>query len=451
MQFNAAPALVELGAKEAEALAGELARWSLSEEDWAVYRGGRHRLAAPAEDLVLGFVRVEGNRRVDSRAIQAKLHVAPGGHLDLEQLADDVRAIYGMGDFEQVTHELRREGDQTGVVLHVQEKAWGPNYLRFGLVVDSDFEGETGLSLLANYTLTRLNALGGEWRNDLVVGGDRILVSEFYQPLSFRDTWFVAPGVASERRRLSVFALDEPVAEVDSRTSYAGLDLGYQHGRYAEYRIGARYGRVSVERATGVPPPELVPLLGEEIGYGGAGARFATDRLDSAAIPRRGGRAQLIGYWSLESFGADDEYTQIVLDASKAFSRGPHRIYGSLSGGVSPGGELPYYARFRIGGPGSFAGYARGELSGDAYGIVRLGYFHTVSRLPTTIGRDVVAGLFAEVGDVWQDDADATASDLRTAYTALLGADTSFGPLYFGVGWAEEGSTQVFLSLGRTY
>ena len=66
------------------------------------------------------------------------------------------------------------------------EKSWGPDYLRFGLGLSSDFQGDAYFNLLASYRRTWLNSLGAEWRNDLQIGRTSSFMSEFYQPLDDR-------------------------------------------------------------------------------------------------------------------------------------------------------------------------------------------------------------------------------------------------------------------------
>ena len=50
-------------------------------------------------------------------------------------------------------------------------------------------------------TLTDLNALDAEWTIDAQIGEEPRLLTEFYQPLSLRGSWFIAPASGMSWRR----------------------------------------------------------------------------------------------------------------------------------------------------------------------------------------------------------------------------------------------------------
>ena len=54
-----------------------------------------------------------------------------------------------------------------------------------------------------------------------------------------------------------------------------------------------------------------------------------------------------------------------------------------------------------------------------------------------------------EAGNAWTRRQDLSLSDLRTGSSLFMGADTSVGPLYFGVTYAPRGHSGVYLFLGR--
>jgi hypothetical protein len=59
--------------------------------------------------------------------------------------------IYARGDFEAVNYTLVDEACSGHVLLaEVSEKSWGPNYLRLGLGLSSDFEGNSFFNLYAS-------------------------------------------------------------------------------------------------------------------------------------------------------------------------------------------------------------------------------------------------------------------------------------------------------------
>ena len=73
------------------------------------------------------------------------------------------------------------------------EKAWGPDYLRFGVNLASDFRSESDYNLRALYRRTWLNKLGGEWLLGGQIGSEQFLDTEFYQPLDYAAALVPAP------------------------------------------------------------------------------------------------------------------------------------------------------------------------------------------------------------------------------------------------------------------
>lgn len=61
---------------------------------------------------------------------------ASAGETAARAAAADMRRLYASGDFERVSYHL---GDSPAggqvVTVDLSEKAWGPNYLRFGLAM----------------------------------------------------------------------------------------------------------------------------------------------------------------------------------------------------------------------------------------------------------------------------------------------------------------------------
>jgi len=294
-----------------------------------------------------------------------------------ETLEADLGRVYGLGDFELIDFTLEQEGENDVVVIRAQEKPWGPNYMHFGLFVASDFDTENSFSLLLNLTMTRLNKRGGEWRNDLQLGRDRLLLSELYQPLDFKGRWFVAPSLEFRREVNDFFAGGQAVAEFEVRRATGAVDLGYQLGRFGELRLGLEHGTATVDLLSGADSAGVgdeVEL--DDIDFGGVTFEGSFDSLDSSGIPRRGGIARLRGFLSFEDLGADAEYDKWELRAARFLTRGRHTYVGSLDGGWSPGGELPVYDEFTLGGFLSLSGFREDQLRGQYYGVARLGYHH---------------------------------------------------------------------------
>ncbi len=443
MDFDVISEIIPLGIEAAEAELEALRRLSIDEEEYCKLRAAQRPVkAAPGS---LAFVRVEGNQRVDLRIIENQLRLEAGDEPDLEVLFDDLNRVYGLGDFERVDFRVERDpGTGTnGIVVQTREKPWGPNYLHFGLRIQSDLDGETELGLLTNVTMTRLNKRGAELRTDLLLGTVRRITSEFYQPFDFDGRWFIAPSLEFESERVGFFEDGRRVADLDVDVLTAALDLGLQFTKFAEVRFGVESGVANVDIATGEIPEESRPsFVRDDVDFGGLSFEVNSDRLDSATIPRDGGVSRIRAFSSFDSLGAEDEFDRVELSAVGFKSRGRSTYLGSLDGGWSSG-DLPEYALFTLGGFASLSGFSERELRGQYFGVARCGYYRNV------FGKAYLGG-WLEYGNVWQTSDEIDLDNAIFTATAFLGWDLQIGPLYLAWGQAEEGNSKIYVSLGRT-
>jgi NTE family protein len=441
MQFAKAAEIVAAGEAEARRLADQLRPYALSEEDYLAWKASRHREPDPIP--VVTAVRFEGNRRVDSRVLAEQIRLAPGAPYSPEAANDDLARLFGLGDFESIDVDLEPEGDGAAVVYRMREKPWGPTYLRVGLGFEANLEGSNSLSLLAGINWTRLNALGAEWKTDAQLGSETVIQSGFYQPLSFRTGWFFEPSARYQRRQLPLFEEGVRIAELDVQHNFFRLDLGYLFGRYGEVRLGVERSFIDASRESGDVPDGLEPFLGRTIDRGGIAFTGVVDQLDNARLPKHGGFASLTAFQGLESLGAEEEYTRIELNTARYWTREKNTWFGQLDGGVSPDSVLPVYDRFLLGGLFSLSGFETGELSGDNYGVVRAGYYRSLTR------RFHVGG-YGEAARVGDEPDDLLENPVLTI-TGLIVADTPVGPLYFGLASAEGGRHSIYIQYGRLF
>ena len=440
MDFASIEQIVRLGEDEARAMEVELSRYSVAPAEY-------DQLAAAAlpriHPEVIGEVRFEGNERVDGRIIEPLLRVQSGDPMNLDDVGQDLLRIYGLADFESVTFSLDSE-EPRDLTLHLREKPWGPNYVHFNFSFSSVLDGDTAVGLLANVTSRPLNSLGAEWRNTLVVGRDSLLSSEFYQPFDFRGRWFFAPRLNLGRRRLFFYEDLRSLAELEVLTGEAAIDFGYQFGNFGQVRLGARRGLVDVSVDSGDLPGDVVDQIRDGIDLAGVEGSAVFDRLDSATFPSRGGSSIVQAFYSLESFGASEEYARWQAKVNQFFTfGGRHTVLLAVQGGWSPGGELPVYEEFTLGGFLSLSGFARDQLRGQYFGVGRAGYY-------TRLGGLYLGGYF-EAGNTWSTSSDADFDSLIGAGTLFLGKDTRLGPLYLAYGVAEDSHRSFYIVFGRTF
>ncbi len=435
--------ILELGKAAARAQRDALVSYALPEPE---SKERLARLRAPLTGLPhVDAVTVEGAARVDRRIIKRRVKTRAGGPLDLDVLKGDLARIYELGDFERVDYELAEGGGRTRLVIRAREKSWGPNFVRFGVNLRNDFQGDTDFNVVSRLTMTRLDPLGAEWRSDVQFGETRRISSEFYQPLDFSGVLFVAPSLDYVNSTVGVFDGENKIAEYETREISGSFALGAQLGRYGETRIGVLRGRVRARPSVGSPD---LPLLA--VPTAAYAARVLIDRLDDPNFPSQGRRALLDVYLARRDLGSDVSYDRVLGSIVQIYSRGRHHVFLGLDGGTDLGTDLPFYDEFPVGGLFSLSGFKEGQLRGQVFGVARSGYYRRSGRLSGVFGRGIYLGGWLEAGNAWASSRDVGVNDLRYAATLVLGVDTYFGPLFLGYGHADGGHDAFYLSMGRS-
>ena len=442
--FDHLPATVPVGEAAARAVAPRLAALSMAPQAYAELRERQQAPPAPPTGVVAD-IRFPGLARVNPESLLDFMDTRPGETLDTARLDRDLRRIYGLGDFEHVDYQLFDQAGQQVVSINAIEKSWGPDYLRFGLGLQSDFKGENAFNLAASYRRTWLNPLGGEWRTDLQVGQVSYLTTEFYQPLGARNGLFFAPRATILRRNLDVFAEDDRIARYNIRTGYVSLDLGASFTRYGETRIGLAFGRSSATLDTG--SPEFAPER-NKVTRAGVTYRAIVDQLSSASFPREGYAASLDVFASLKGLGAQDDYSRYDFNALGSHSWGRHTVaLGGRFAGKATGDDLPAYDLIQWGGFLQQSGLPAGALLGQRLSFGRAIY--TYRLLEQKILEGLYVGASAEVGRMDQPIVPGNLTGTLVSGALFFGADTPIGPVYLGYGVTTGGYRSAYFFLGR--
>jgi NTE family protein len=193
--FDNLSAIVPTGEAAARKMTDQLSKLSLSPEEYALYRKGIPELAPP--DLrPVDEIRFNKMKNVNPEYALSLMNTEPGKPLDQRVLDQDMRRIYGTGDFEHVGYNISDDQGQHILTVNAEEKSWGPNYVRFGLGLNSDFKGDSNFNVQVRHRKTWLDSLGAELTTDFQIGQTNMVRSEFFQPLDNGHHFFVAPSVS---------------------------------------------------------------------------------------------------------------------------------------------------------------------------------------------------------------------------------------------------------------
>jgi NTE family protein len=450
MDFPNSMKLVPLGEEVAKASADKLAPFAVSPQEYAAWQARVRGLPPPPPTV--DFVEFTGTDPKVEALVRGRFKTKPGQPLNLSDLGKDLVVVYNTGEYTDVSYELVKRGDKQGVLIHAESNPMGPNYMRFGIQLSSDFSYNSNWSVFAGLRMTHLNRLGAEWKSDLEVGLNQRLYTEFYQPLDLGARAFVVPYARYVNELDYVFfnaRESEPSASYRTGMGYVGFDFGFNLGLSGEVRFGPRWGRASYSRAVGV---DLFPNFHASIGE--YRLAYKLDRLDSADLPTKGLHITLDASDSETGLGATAAYQKGELKV-KAYQHLGERsgVFEWIAGGTDFGSNVPYYDWFRLGGPGSFGGYMDGQLTGPNYWAARLGYQYQFATLPAFIGKGLYVMVFADAGKTWIQNLDDAGpfQNLKYSGTVAFGSSTKFGPVLFGYSYASGKNQQLFVSLGKRW
>lgn len=446
--FSKVTEAIDSGADAARAVEPRLRQLSVSNEEYARYVARR---SAHERQPQIDFVRSDDRSRRYARIIDAAMSPLVGKPLDTSSLERRITELYGLDLFETVDYRMVRDEAREGLEVRARRKSWGPNYVRFSLNLQDDFEGNNSYDAAVRLIVTEVNALGAEWVTDLQIGENPLFRTEFYQPLSYSPRYFIAPQLLFQVRNVPVLSGQVPIAEFRVRSEEAELAVGREFSSWGELRFGVRRGSGQSRVHIGDPSlPEQHFDTGEFI------TRFSYDGLDNLNFPRAG--QAFDAQWTAGRVGlGDDESSDILsLDWLAAHSWGRHTVVLWASAGSTLHTEAVTPAVqdfFTLGGFLNLSGLTANSIAGPHYGIARVLYYRQIGRgdRPGLLNVPVYAGISLEAGNAWAERSQASFGDARKDTSLFLGLDTFLGPLYLAMGYDTEGETAFYLVMGRPF
>jgi NTE family protein len=433
-------------AGEAATLAARerLERLVLPEAEYAAWRQTRGSRVA-RDDAYTG-VRVVGASTAVRRSMIAQAEVPQSGTLDRGRIERAINVWNSSGDFDRISYSLMPDG--AGQVLELQpiEKAWGPNFLRFGLSAAADSNSNGLFNVLFGYRRPSINAWGGEFKSEFQFGSTVRANIELFQPIN-RGTAraFVTPQLLFEEVPVWIFAGRDRVAEYGVRTLQAGIDLGVQ-GLYGEARLGGFTGRRDTFVRTG---SRSLPDVQED--YSGAQLSLIADHLDATDFPREGyllGLTARLEHVRAEAFDIDELTHRVQLVGKKVESWGNHTFAAAFRIGEGSQ-DMSLNQAFSLGGFMNMSGLQLNQILGTSLRYGSLSYQNQILTLPHPLGRGIYAGVALEGARMRSSLLFGMERDWIGGATVFLGAHTGIGPVYLGYGYAQGNNRLVYLFLGR--
>lgn len=424
------------GRAAAEALAERLAALAVDEERYAAWWRAIEvrRKDSPRIDAV----EIVGLGRVNPLAVNRYLSVEPGQTIRPTVINRDLLRMYGDGWYESVDYTVLGERDRTILRVMPIEKAWGPDYLRFGLNLQVDNSQGSRFGLRTAYHATWLNSLGGEALVTADIGSTNRLGVDFYQPLEARQRFFTEMLAGVEQSRLDIFQDDRRIGTFKTTERGVGLHLGANIGLLGQARIGWLHRHWLYELDVGVSP-----LRQADVSVSGWKAMLDIDQFDRMYFPTRGWAAR-VAYFD----AANADYSRLDAELRGAYSYGGTVLGARLQYTGARQGRLPVYDAGTLGGFLNLTAYAPRQILGDEISYAGLRAEQIIGRLPLGLRGDMRFGVALEAARVGFRYTETNRSGTLDSLALYVGGETPFGPAYIGFGRSRSGVSNLFLFVG---
>ena len=441
--FAIIPQATDLGESAARAALSRLSTLASTADRYDAWVAAR--AAARQQTPQIASVRVAESAVRYQRLIEGRFAAAD---LDVNGIEAAVSTLFGRGNFESVDYRVRGEAGDT-LEVAARRNSWGPNYVRFGLSLQDDFNGNSNYNAAARFVLADIGPLAAEWVWDAQVGVEPRIATEAHIPFGDEARWFWMPQARFELSNVPLVRSGERIAEYRLRTSEYGLDVGRELSNWGEARAGVR--RETGRARLRLGDPSLASS--DEFDVREYFGRFSIDTLDDRNFPRRG--HYLVTEWRGErtGLGSDRNADVVTLDWLAARSRGRDTVALWTSFGTQVNSaEDNVRSLFPLGGFLNLSGIAPETLSGRHFAIARALYYRQIGRGGEGfLNVPAYAGLSLEVGNVWDNRSDISLGSSLKQGSLFFGFDTLFGPVYIGTGFGEDSDSNFYLFLGRTF
>jgi NTE family protein len=452
--FTIMPLALTLGKEAANGQLYKLSSMSVSPEEYAAYveaKKAKGKLLMADVRHPINEIVFENQSKVSLNLLTETLNIKPGQAVSKDELNEALKRIYSLNKFERVDAEFVEGEDGRILTVTTKAKSWGPNYFQLGFNWEDDFNSESAISFDMAYTMTDLTFNGGEWRNEVKLGIEKLFATEFYQPLDRDQQFFSRARYQYDTRDWDLYDNNSRILTFDKKTHTIELGIGYNYTLQGMIELG-----LVAEKGAIVNDVWLTQDL--DFSSYGAYFRFGYDSLDSISFPTSGNRVTLNVYVRNEDFNdsIDDNQNQfsvqIEADWKGALSVGNHAFVGKASIATNNNDGVNTLHLSELGGFLNLSGYHKDSIMGahKVFGAFIYQY---------DLGRDALGmtdyplylGWSLEAGNVWDERTDVTLTDLIYASSLYIGTDTSMGPAALGFGITDLGDKSFYLFVGKNF
>jgi NTE family protein len=475
--FGNVKGVIAVGERAARASVERFAALAMTPHEAELYAQRRETLRQVTPPRI-DFVQVDRGSTEYSERLNSLFDDLTGKPLDPDALARRMTTLYGEGSLATLDYQVVQDNDHYGLLLNARGNSMGPNYVRFGLSLQDDFQGNSTYNAAMRFVMSEITRSGGEFVWDVQIGQTSLVATEVFVPLSEFSGWFIDPHAEVAATNVPWFgsantsapggatttsgATTSPysgvsqneIAQYRLHTYTYGLDFGKQFGNWGEIRTGIQREQGHAHLAVGDPnAPILATQPNQNFGVRDYFVRFSYDRLDDVNFPHSGQRASMQWNAYRNVSGVDLITNQVAFSYVGAISFGRDTAVFSANSGLT----LESYVQdvrllYPLGGFLNLSGLRANSLMGPDFAIARLLFYRQIGRGgPGLLDLPTYLGVSFEDGNVWQSRHEMSFGNTRKDASIFLGMDTFLGPVYVATGFDQHGDQAFYLFLGRTF
>src|ERR1700761_1059193 len=445
LDYGAADAIIQAGYDAAASKAKVLSAFSVSEAEWQLYVADRKakKKTAPIPE----FIQVTGTRPEMADSIEKKMSIDVGKPVDTTKLDQQIVTLSGQGRFSNVGYSMVEKEGNHGLQIQTEQKPYAPPVVRPLILIDGSDYNNVLFSIGARITFIDFGSYRSELRNNVIVGSQYELSSEYYHPFTPTSNWFGAPRIGVDSEQVNLYDSNTLLASYRSRQALGGIDLGYGFGNTGELRLGYEggYERLSPE----IGNSAVLPTVSG--GTGDVRLQFQLNTLDDPVIPRSGEGLALYTKGFNANPGAPGAFPLSEIQSQSFFRLSDvSSVFVSASGGTSYGYKTGIPA-FSLGGSQRLVAWGTNELLTDQYFLGQIGYIRQMATLPPFLGSSIdVLGLY-EVGKTYKLPLGPSPPNLPMDGAAGIVVNTIFGPVELAGAVGDYGRGRFFFRIGRIF
>lgn len=443
--------IAELGYRAAEALKAQLLPLAVDEATWRSYlelRASRRRTILP----VIAALDVRGAIPEDERHMRRRLRTLVGRRLDVPTLLRELTRFGALDRYMSVSWDLAGSPAADTLVILARQRHDAPPILMTAIRIQNVTTDDFTFQLAARYLAFDVLMRGSELRVDGALGTSPHLGAELREGIG-QSPFFAAATVGAIANRVNFSSGNAIVAQYEEKRAFGVFDLGIAPTRDFELRAGVGGGYYDAHPKIG--DPGLPSLRGPQSQLL---TRGIYDAQNNAVAPSNGLRVVGVARHLLvtpnlpDTFvtaRSNDNLTQAEIGGSNFWSwrHRSQRVFVAMEAGSSFGGDPLPTDQFVLGLPLRLDAFEVGERRGNNYGVITVGYLHSVARLPEFLGGPVLVGTWLENGTAY-DNGDDIPWYTQMGVGALV--ETLVGPAYVAFSFGG-GVRRLYVGFGQLF